>query len=207
MLKKNLFFGCSYIWNLQYPWGTIYTFYTSLYFWRARENVTFCGLLSCYSFFPLLLCFWEKAVVILVVWTPPTLSDDFIPWSKYLVWSPQFSCHEPLNLSRLLYISYSTSSLFQKKLYLYLLSRLISLPLFCIFLWNFTLLIISSLNYIFCVFSSVDFFPSEYTPVASTTKRNTQPLDLNSFSSLYFLRSLPCFFNFPPLCFFYYVYN
>ena len=71
MLKKNLFFGCSYTWNLQYPWGTIYTFYTSLYFWRGRENVTFCGLLSCYSFFPLLLCFWEKAVVILVVWTPP----------------------------------------------------------------------------------------------------------------------------------------
>lgn len=130
---------------------------------------------------------------------PPTLSDDFIPWSKYLVWSPQFSCHEPLNLSRLLSISYSTSSLFQKKLCLYLLSRLISLPLFCIFLWNFTLLIISSLNYIFCVFSSVDFFPSEYTPVASTTKRNTQPLDLISFSSLYFLRSLPCFFNPPPL--------
>lgn len=117
----------------------------------------------------------EKAAVILVVWTPPTLSDDCMLWSKYLVWSPQFSSPEPLNSSRFLSISYSTSFIFQKKLYLCLLPRLMFLPLFCILLWNFTLLITPSLNYIFYVFSSVDFFPSEYThtQVSSTTQRNT----------------------------------
>lgn len=114
----------------------------------------------------------------------PQLSDDFTPWSKYLVWFLQLSSPEPLNSSRFLTTSYSTSSVFQKKLYLYLVPRLMSLPLFCILLWNFALLIIPSLNYIFYVFSSVGFFPSEYTHtwVSSTTQRNTLASGPISFS-------------------------
>lgn len=61
-------------WFIIFIYLFIYT-YIHTYFLGGEENITFCGLLSCYSyFFPhSSYASREKAAVILVVWTPPTV--------------------------------------------------------------------------------------------------------------------------------------
>lgn len=144
MLKK-ICFGFCHTRNLQYPWGDY------LYFGeedRTKLSVAFgpASLIFSTSVLPgrRLLSFLRSGLPQLHLMT---LHHGTNIWCGHL----DFSSSEPLNSSRFLLISYSTSSVFQK-LYLYLLPRLMSLPLFCILLWNFILLNIPSLNYIFRVF-------------------------------------------------------
>lgn len=148
MLKK-IRFGFCHTRNLQYAWGDY------LYFGeedRMKLSVAFGPASLIFSTPPALpgrrlLSSLRSGLPQLCLMT---LHHGTYIWCGHL----DFSSSEPLNSSRFLLISYSTystSSVFQK-LYLYLLPRLMSLPLFCILLWNFILLIIPSLNYIFCVF-------------------------------------------------------